>query len=754
MPSEAMTGERVTHLWRAAALYAALTVLLVYPLSVAPHRTLPSDAPDTHLYMWTLAWNTHAFIHQPLSIFDANIFYPLGNSLAYSENLIGSTLFAAPVLWLTGNPVLAVNVVSLLSIVLCGLGAYVLGRRVGLSPAAAVLTGLVFAFSPPRFQRFNQIHLTTVQWIPFTLASLHAYLDSGRKRDLRLAALFFTLQVLASGHGGVFLVVAILVMLTYRFALGEPVLPAQRVRDAGIGGVLLLMPAVLLMIPYRLAQVEVGLRRPLDDWDTPLWNFFASPTYVHAFLQSLITDKKINSTATAWLFPGYLPIGLALVAILVGCWALARRLVWRQTPARSQPRARFVMSTPYRPLLAVLATAGLSWGCLGLARPVLGAGTGLSAHDANASVVLTGYISVGQSGLYTFGTSSDDPLQLSIGNQLVIDRWDRGQAPKTGSARLTRGSNRILLEHRSLDDRSAPDLLWEGQGVGKGYRAVPAWALSRERVSYPRVVAGRIVEWARVIAALAAGLAAVWFVCAWAANRRAAWTAWGAPYRHNPTALYLLVTAAGVALAIGPPYGLWQFVYWMPGFNFIRAQSRFTLLAMVGIAVLAGIGFDQLAARLAPARRRLAAVVVGAVMVAEFATIPYNGVPYRFEIPAVDRWVARQQKPFTVAEVPVTGSERLQSNYMLHAMAHWQKTIHGYSGIEPVLHRDLYNDLRTFPSEHSIRRLAQLGVTYLIVHRSWFPPEERAALDEGLLAFGSRLTLEYSDPDSRAYSVH
>ncbi len=230
------------------------------------------------------AWDVHAFVHQPLSIFDANIFYPNRNSLAYSENLIGSAFFAAPVLWLAGNPVLAVNVVSLLSCVLCGLGAYVLSRRVGLSAAAAMLTGLVFAFSLPRFLRFSQLHLTAVQWIPFALASFHAYLDDGRKRDLRMAIAFFTLQVLTSGHGGVFASVAILVVLAYRIALGEPILLARRVRDVGVVGALLLAPVALFAIPYRINQVEIGLRRVLDTSSTPIQNVFASPTRGDMFL--------------------------------------------------------------------------------------------------------------------------------------------------------------------------------------------------------------------------------------------------------------------------------------------------------------------------------------------------------------------------------------------------------------------------------------------------------------------------------------
>ena len=63
------------------------------------------DNPDTHLFLWTLGWDVHAFTTQPLSIFDANIYYPQRLTLAYSENLIGSAFFAAPVLWLTGNSV-------------------------------------------------------------------------------------------------------------------------------------------------------------------------------------------------------------------------------------------------------------------------------------------------------------------------------------------------------------------------------------------------------------------------------------------------------------------------------------------------------------------------------------------------------------------------------------------------------------------------------------------------------------------------
>jgi UPF0755 protein len=193
-------------------LYGVLTMLLAYPLWIHPASRLTSPSPDTDLTMWALAWDTHAFTHQPLAIFDANIYYPQHLTLAYSENFIGSALLAAPALWLTGNPVLAFNLVALVSPVLCGVGAFLLARRLRVSVSGATLAGIVFAFSPPRFLRIDQLHLAPIQWIPFCLAYLVRYLDDGRPRDLRIAAVFFSVQALTSGHGAVFLAIAAILL--------------------------------------------------------------------------------------------------------------------------------------------------------------------------------------------------------------------------------------------------------------------------------------------------------------------------------------------------------------------------------------------------------------------------------------------------------------------------------------------------------------------------------------------------------------
>lgn len=289
---------------------------MTYPLSLHPGSVSLGSDPDVHTFAWTLGWDVHALTAQPWAIFDANIFFPYPRTLAFSENLIGNVLFAAPVVWLTGNYVLAMNVVALASVALCGLGAYVLARQLGLSVAASLACGIIFAFSPARFFRFQQIHLTAIQFLPFSLAALHAYFQSDKGRDLRLAILFFTLQALSSLHGAVFLLIAIVLLLVQQFATGTPLALSRRARDVGIVGIVLLLPLVRMAIPYLQVQQEMGLVRTLENWIPSRESFLASPTHVHLWLLDRFVDRGVNERANGFLFPGYVPIALCVTALL------------------------------------------------------------------------------------------------------------------------------------------------------------------------------------------------------------------------------------------------------------------------------------------------------------------------------------------------------------------------------------------------------------------------------------------------------
>jgi hypothetical protein len=636
--------------WKVLLAFVALTLVLTYPLSLDPAGRVMAIAADTDLFIWTLAWDAHAFVTQPLALFDANIYYPQARTLAYSENLIGAAIFSAPVWWMTGNAVLAMNVAALSSCVLCGVGAWLLARRIGLSSGAAFVAGVVFAFAPPRFLRLTQLHLTMIQWLPFALAFLHSYLDSGQRRDLRLAAMFFSLQALSSGHGAVFTALAAAALVVYRVALGERIDPGRRLKDLGFAGAALLVPAVLVTLPYLAVQREMQLRRSLEDastWAVSAVSFLASPTHVHEYLLSRFTNRRINDEAWAFLFPGYLPLLLSIAAFVP----------FRRAASSARP------------------FYGSAWTRAALALELF----------ALAALALSIYV------------AAIGPIRWRTGDWTLLSVRD---AARPAAALALAAAGRLALRRRA-----------------------------------PVSLAARADRW------------------------RDRTRSWRELRRCDPRVFYGLLAIGTLWLSASPPIGLWPAVYWLPGLNFIRVASRFTLLAVLCLAVLAAFGFERLTGRLSRRRRVAAAAIVCALLLVEFADVPLGTSAYRVAPPAADVWLDHQPKPFSVVELPVPtaaegGEERRQTAYMLHSMAHWQKTVHGYSGLRPTLHYELFRQLRVFPDEASIARLTALGVNYAVVHIDLYPAGEWRAVEERLRQFENVLKLVYSTDTARVYAIN
>ena len=317
-----------------AGVFVLLTAVLTLPLSLEPATRAMALSADTRLFLWTLSWDVHALLHQPLRLFDANIFHPEPRTLAYSEHVVGSAIVGAPFLVASGNPVLALNVVILLSCVLSGAGTFLLARELGISRAGAFAAGVIFAFAPPRFTRLAQLHLATVQWIPFCLAFVHRYLRAYRRRDLIAAIFFFTLQSITSGHGGLFLLLALLALGLYLVARRS--LPPLRTlaRDVGVVGVLLLALNLPFALPYFRVQREQGLRRTIGavyDWVPNAASFLASPSYVDQALALAGATRRAGGGRRQGL---HVP-GLADAAAGGGaaCCASARPGALRRAPA-------------------------------------------------------------------------------------------------------------------------------------------------------------------------------------------------------------------------------------------------------------------------------------------------------------------------------------------------------------------------------------------------------------------------------------
>jgi hypothetical protein len=176
--------------------FVILTLFLTYPVAFHVTGSLAGGLGDPGVITWTLSRNIHKLSAGMGDFFDANIFFPHKNTLAYSEDYIGTSIFAFPVMKLTGNPVFTYNLMFLCSFVLSGFFMYLLCFYFTKNKFAGVVSGIIFAFMPFKFDHICHLHLLSSQWMPLTFLCLHKFFDRKDYRYLLLSCGFFILQSL------------------------------------------------------------------------------------------------------------------------------------------------------------------------------------------------------------------------------------------------------------------------------------------------------------------------------------------------------------------------------------------------------------------------------------------------------------------------------------------------------------------------------------------------------------------------------
>lgn len=247
-------------------LFVALTVVMTWPLAVNMTRSVPGDTGDPLLNTWILAWDAHKILELDFrGFFDANIFFPYKNTLAYSEHLMGSAIFALPIIAFFKNPVFAYNVIFLAGILFSAVGMYLLALYLTESRLGAFIAGMVFAFFPWRLGgELGHLQTQTAQWIPLTFLFLHKFLDSGKRTHLLLFTLFFILQFLSNGYYALFLSVFIGIVIAMEASKRGG---KDRAFLANIG-VFFVLSAIFIIpffYPYIRVKHEMGFTRSFNE---------------------------------------------------------------------------------------------------------------------------------------------------------------------------------------------------------------------------------------------------------------------------------------------------------------------------------------------------------------------------------------------------------------------------------------------------------------------------------------------------------
>ena len=166
--------------WAGSALvYTVVTALLGREVLAQLGTTIANDPGDPLLTAAILHWNAG---HVPWT--DAwwqfPIYYPTRDTLAFSEHLLGLSVVASPIAWITGNPLAAYNLTLLLTFPLCGMAMFALVYRLTGNAGGAFLAGLAYAFAPYRISNLPHIQMLASFWAPLALLGLHGFVDAVR----------------------------------------------------------------------------------------------------------------------------------------------------------------------------------------------------------------------------------------------------------------------------------------------------------------------------------------------------------------------------------------------------------------------------------------------------------------------------------------------------------------------------------------------------------------------------------------------
>jgi hypothetical protein len=319
----------------AALLYLVVALAMTWPLAGGLSRDLPADLGDPVLNCALLERNALRLLAALAGdlgalrgFWDARIFHPEPNTLAFSEHLFAQTLLALPVYALTGNVLLSYNLLFLASFVLSALGAFLLAKDVLGRAGPALLAGLCFGFAVYRVEQLSHLQVLSSQWMPFALLGLRRHFETRRSVPLLGAAAAVIAQNLSCGYYLLYFAPLVaLVVLVEQARRG-------RLTDAASWGALLGAAAIVALatLPFVWPYLDVRRsgailreRAEVELFSADVYAYLTAPEDLRLLGERL----RAYPAPEGQLFAGFVPSLLAALALLLplrSAWSAGSRL--------------------------------------------------------------------------------------------------------------------------------------------------------------------------------------------------------------------------------------------------------------------------------------------------------------------------------------------------------------------------------------------------------------------------------------------
>jgi hypothetical protein len=159
--------------------YSLLTVLMTWPVVAQLKTHLIGTGDDMWVHYWNGWWVKQVLQRGGDIYYTPLLFHPTGVSL-----LFHNFAWVNIALWLLLEPsvggIAAYNLVHVLHIPLCGLGMFLLARRLTRSNTIAFASGLIFAFWPYRMADVNRPNMISTELLPVLMLVILRLFEDGK----------------------------------------------------------------------------------------------------------------------------------------------------------------------------------------------------------------------------------------------------------------------------------------------------------------------------------------------------------------------------------------------------------------------------------------------------------------------------------------------------------------------------------------------------------------------------------------------
>lgn len=245
-------------------IFLALAVYLTYPL-IFHLSDLTTGFGDELQIAWVQNHAIFSLLHNPLGLFNGNIFFPYQNTIVYSHLFLTSSILSVIPVYLFKEPITAVNFTIFSSLLLLGFSVFLLSYYLTKNFLASLISGLLVVFSSAVLDKKSPLEVLAVEWIPLSILFFINFLRTKHSRWFALSMAFFVIQTANSFEPGYFLIFFFSVFIVILF-LRERKQIRLFFRKNNLAIILVSFTILVpLVFPYLEVSKEFNYKRDIRD---------------------------------------------------------------------------------------------------------------------------------------------------------------------------------------------------------------------------------------------------------------------------------------------------------------------------------------------------------------------------------------------------------------------------------------------------------------------------------------------------------